>query len=275
MDEGKSKQELLEMLGLDDDPAWQNASIKELASYRRIVPFYHFWFWEYQRRNEGYKKEFINSSKTKTKLRDDHILCDPSLGPLPSEIIEALCDGSFERREPKPFFWLCDIGLGGYQIEYKWSFDKYTDEPKIDISCCPTFDSRIMAEHCRMIFVQAREDLEKAKKLFQKESYEKKELSWDEHIWLHGKHMVRDLSLLEPPANGKRRPKDSDEKRAAGLWLRDYLQEAGGSKAQAIRNFRKSFPLEKIGLEDTPERKFYVYLDNAEKCIQKCQVLPL
>ena len=331
MADEKVRLELLKDLGLDNDSNWQDATLEELVNYRMEVPFYHFWYWEYQKRNPEYQEEYYSRVKPQSiedrflnalgdrieksnkiifdyltnKLRDDHQLCDPQIGPTSSEILQSLADGTFERKEPIPFFWTADIGLAGYKIEYRWVYNEFIKSAQIEFSCDPRADPKLISDHMQKILKWAKENTDKANELFFKQYDGKyvtqymdhiKEIANEENLsrseamqkidakypewrkewmFLYSKKTLRDIRFLQPPANGKKRFTETDIPRAIGIWLWDYWQENNCYKSEAIEKFLESFDTKALDLEEKIPNKYYNYLNITDRCIKECEVLPL
>lgn len=72
----------------------------------------------------------------------------------------------------------------------------------------------------------------------------------------------------------------TDNPRAIGIWLWDYIQRSGdptrrGIKIEAIRELKKTFDVAKLGYAETDSRTFQNYLDSTIKCIEAAEVLAM
>jgi hypothetical protein len=70
----------------------------------------------------------------------------------------------------------------------------------------------------------------------------------------------------------------SDESRAVGLLLFDYLEENEASDAEAIRWARKEMAnqgLKNFGKADSSDRQFQRWLSNTRRCIESAEVLEI
>jgi hypothetical protein len=292
---------LLKEYGLENDKEWKNASLNELLSIRKKIPFYHFWLWEYKRRNQRYRYDYYNAKDSTPK---HHKWCDPDVGYDPEKILQDLSSVTFERREPIPSFWNNDMNVGDNQIEFKWMYDNIEKKAKLQINCDVSFDPKKLCENIYNFLLWAQEERPYIDHLF-----EKKYFGWDvdqlmdyvdhqedkyginmedtlfeiyrnypewidEYIKTASQDSFRDIQLLQKN-DGRRKPKNSDEKRAIGLWLRDFIVKNECSQAEAIRNLRNKIDLSWLGSEKTEDRKFHHYYKVTVQCIQKCDVLPL
>ena len=303
----KARQRLLEDLGLEDDPNWKNASFQELVNYRREVPFYHFWYWEYQRRNPEYQEEFKNGDKK--QFRKDHVLCDPQIGPTSTEILKSLCDGTFERKEPEPRFWYTQIGKDRHHVQVGWSFDEGAEnnQTKISITCDPDLDHNLLLDYFKNILKWAEEHKPRAEELFKKQYDGKKVQDYMKHVnkvaeeqgifsseaikiidkkypnwrneWLEigGWRTFTDIKFQEPQ---EYKPRGSDEQRAIGLWLWDYIQNNSQHKRctqnQAIGQLKNEFGHYGLidGYLNSDHRIIKRYIKLTDDCISEGEVLP-
>lgn len=297
------RQRLLEWQGLKGDPEWEQATLEEVIAYRQKVPFYHFWYWEYQRRNQ----EYIAACSKREFFRHDHAYCRPDVGPSSTDILNDLCKGTFEHMEPKPRFWFTNIGKDRAHIECKWTYDSWGDrgkpkrKTKISITFDPDLDKNLLLDHIQDIIDEAKKNKDRVSKIFEKEYYGRKVPEFMDFVreiskkldvstakaveivnrsrpsWLHEWKEVsttRTLTDLRFQQNQESRPRGSDEQRAIGLWLWDYIKANACTQNKAIQQLNNTFDLSLLGYAGTDYRTFKKWEKWTRACIEAADVLP-
>ncbi len=86
---------------------------------------------------------------------------------------------------------------------------------------------------------------------------------------------LRQITIDKMDENGVTFATKSNNARAVGLWLWDFIEEHRCSGGEAIRALKKEPFLIPLMFSESPERTFQLYLEKTRACIEAGEVLPM